>query len=85
MLQSSPVIVTGSQIPNVLFDEEVGLRHKAGGTPQGGRAPAPAAARATLRPPAGPEPAASPGLRLLALAQIPRGSGQSSAAPRQHL
>lgn len=30
MLQSSPVIVTGSQIPNVLFDEEVGLRHKVG-------------------------------------------------------
>lgn len=31
MLQSLPVIVTGSQIPNVLFDEEVGLQHKAGG------------------------------------------------------
>lgn len=28
LLWSSPVIVTGSQIPNVLFDEEVGLQHK---------------------------------------------------------
>lgn len=87
MLQSLPVIVTGSQIPNVLFDEEVGLQHKAGGTSQGGRAPAPVAARATLRPlsPAGPELAASPGPRLLALTQIPRGSGQSSAVPQQRL
>lgn len=25
LLWSSPVILTGSQIPNVLFDEEVGL------------------------------------------------------------
>lgn len=32
LLRSSPVILTGGQIPNVLFDEEVGLWHKAGDT-----------------------------------------------------
>lgn len=30
LLWSSPVVLTGGQIPNVLFDEEVGLWHKVG-------------------------------------------------------
>lgn len=32
LLWSSPVILTGGQIPNVLFNEEVGLWHNAGNT-----------------------------------------------------